>query len=152
MPRRSMKLPNKKVWDMKREGYFDPNNTYWTYGTIASSNHKIIFLGGSVSLDAKGNLVGKGDMRAQIRQCMENIKAMLAMEGATLKDAVNRRIYTTDIEEYYRACKGWASKAYPEFWDRTPGAQGAPSGTLLQVSRLGGKDFLVEIEVFAAIK
>ena len=51
-----------------------------------------------------------------------------------------------------RACKGWASKTYPEFWDRTPGAQGAPSGTLLQVSRLGGKDFLVEIEVFAAIK
>ncbi|MFQ6011723.1 MAG: RidA family protein, partial [Nitrososphaerales archaeon] len=128
-----MKLPKGKVWDMKARGYFDPSITFWTYGTKVRSDQKILFLGGSVSLDAKGRLVGKDDMRAQIKQCMENIKSILATEGATLKDVVNRRIYTTNIEEYYKACKGWANEEYPDFWDQDPASQRAPSGTLLQV-------------------
>jgi hypothetical protein len=59
-------------------------------------------------LDADGNLVGKGDIRAQVAQCLENIKAVLATEGASLKDVVNRRIFVTDMDAYLKAMDGWA--------------------------------------------
>jgi enamine deaminase RidA (YjgF/YER057c/UK114 family) len=91
-------------------------------------------------------------MRAQVAQCLENIKAVLATEGATLKDVVNRRIFVTDMDAYLKATDGWAAQAYPDFWDRNPQEQTMSPGTLLEVSRLAGKDFMVEIEVFAAIE
>ena len=46
---------------------------------------------------------------------------------------------------------GWAARAYPDFWDRNPQEQSMSPGPLVEVSRLAGKDFMVEIEVFAAI-
>jgi 2-iminobutanoate/2-iminopropanoate deaminase len=146
-----MKLPKGKVWDFSKKGYMDPAKVFWSYGTKVRPGTTILFLAGCVPLDADGNLVGKRDMRAQVTQCLENIKAVLATEGATLKDVVNRRIFVTDMDAYLKAMDGWAARAYPDFWDRNPEEQSMSPGTLVEVSRLAGKDFMVEIEVFAAI-
>jgi len=64
---------------------------------------------------------------------------------------VNRRIFVTDMEAYLKAVDGWGPETYPDFWDRNPEEQTMSPGTLLEISRLAGKDFMVEIEVFAAI-
>ena len=146
-----MKVPAGKVWDFSKKGYMDPSKAYWTYGTKVKPGTTILFLAGCVPLDADGNLVGKGDIRAQVAQCLENIKAVLATEGASLKDVVNRRIFVTDMDAYLKAMDGWAAEAYPDFWDSNPQEQTTSPGTLLGVTRLAGKDFMVEIEVFAAI-
>lgn len=146
-----MKVPKGKVWDFSKKGYMDPSKVFWTYGTKVKPGTTILFLAGCVPLDADGNLVGKGDIRAQVAQCLENIKAVLATEGASLKDVVNRRIFVTDMDAYLKAMDGWAAEAYPDFWDRNPREQTTSPGTLLGVTRLAGKDFMVEIEVFAAI-
>jgi enamine deaminase RidA (YjgF/YER057c/UK114 family) len=146
-----MKLPKGKVWDFSKKGYMDPAKVFWSYGTKVRPGATILFLAGCVPLDPDGNLVGKGDMRAQVAQCLENIKAVLATEGATLKDVVNRRIFVTDMDEYLKAMDGWAAQSYPDFWDRNSEEQIMSPGTLVEVSRLAGKDFMVEIEVFAAI-
>jgi enamine deaminase RidA (YjgF/YER057c/UK114 family) len=47
---------------------------------------KMIFVAGQLARDARGNCVGKGDMRAQIQQVGENIKTCLEAAGATLAD------------------------------------------------------------------
>jgi enamine deaminase RidA (YjgF/YER057c/UK114 family) len=126
-----------------------------TRGAIGSSGHRLRRIVASSLrrsiLATDGNLVGKGDYRAQVAQCLENIKAVLATEGATLKDVINRRIFVTDMDAYLQAMDGWAAQAYPDFWDRNPEEQSTSPGTLIGVTRLAGKDFMVEIEVFAAI-
>ena len=49
---------------------------------------QLVFISGLLARDRMGELVGKGDMGAQIRQVGENLKAALAAAGATLADLV----------------------------------------------------------------
>ena len=44
----------------------------------------------------------QGDMRAQVRQVGENIKAALAAAGAKVADVVKTNTYVTDIEEFFK--------------------------------------------------
>ena len=61
-----------------------------------------IFVAGQTPRDRDGNCVGKGDMRAQIEQVGENIKAALEAAGATLADIVKTTTYVTDMDEYFK--------------------------------------------------
>jgi enamine deaminase RidA (YjgF/YER057c/UK114 family) len=66
---------------------------------VVVEGRRTIFIAGQLARDRDGNVVGKGDMRAQIRQVGENLKAALAAAGATLNDLVKTTTYVTDIDE-----------------------------------------------------
>src|ERR1700736_919206 len=66
--------------------------------TVSGAGRQI-FVRGQLARDAGGNCVGKGNMRAQIQQVGENIKACLEAAGATLADIVKTNTYVTDFEE-----------------------------------------------------
>ena len=57
---------------------------------------RVIFISGQLARDASGAIVGPRDMRAQIRQVGENLKAALAAAGATLADLVKT---SKDLDE-----------------------------------------------------
>jgi 2-iminobutanoate/2-iminopropanoate deaminase len=99
---------------------------------------KTIFVSGQLARDAAGNVVGKGDMRAQIRQTGENIKAALAAAGATLADIVKTNTYVTNIEEFFKH-----TDVRMEYFG------GLPTSTTIEVSKLAHPDLMVEIEVVA---
>jgi 2-iminobutanoate/2-iminopropanoate deaminase len=65
-----------------------------------SGTGRQIFVAGQLARDPQGNCVGKGDMRAEIQQVCENIKACLEAAGATLADIVKTNTYVTDFEEF----------------------------------------------------
>src|SRR5262245_13771164 len=62
---------------------------------------KLVFVSGLLARNRAGEIVGKGDMGAQIRQVGENLKAALAAAGATLADLVRTQTFTTDIDEFF---------------------------------------------------
>jgi enamine deaminase RidA (YjgF/YER057c/UK114 family) len=100
---------------------------------------RMIFISGQLARDGAGNLVGKGDMGAQLRQVCENIKAALEAAGARLEDVVKTTTYVTDIEEYFKHIDvrmGYFSTALP-------------TSTTVEVRKLAHADFLVEIEALA---
>lgn len=99
----------------------------------------ILFLAGQVSTDGEGNVIGEGDMRAQVRQVLENMKMVLASQGADFGDVVKISIYTTDIDAYRTT-----SDIRSEYW-----TGGAPASTLVQIDQLARPVFLVEIEATA---
>lgn len=101
---------------------------------------KTIFVSGQLARDAKGEVVGKGDMRAQIRQTGENIKAALAAAGATLRDVVKTNTYVTDIEEFFKH-----TDVRMEYFGALP------TSTTVEVRKLAHPDLLVEIEVIAMV-
>jgi 2-iminobutanoate/2-iminopropanoate deaminase len=72
----------------------------YTQIVTVSGTGRQIFVAGQLARDADGNCVGKGDMRAQIQQVGENIKACLEAAGATLADIVKTNTYVTDFEEF----------------------------------------------------
>ncbi len=96
----------------------------------------LLFLSGQVSADAEGNVIGEGDMSAQVRQVLENMKTVLASQGADFTNIVKITIYTTDIDAYLKT-----GDVRREYW-----TGGAPASTLVQIERLARPAFLVEIE------
>ncbi len=100
-----------------------------------------IFISGQVPRDGNGDVVGKGDMRAQLEQVCENVKICLEAAGATLADLVQTTTYVTDIEAIFRCI---------DIRVRYFGA-GMPTSTTVEVSRLAHSDFLVEINAVAVV-
>lgn len=100
---------------------------------------QLMFIAGQVALDGDGNVVGEGDMAAQFRQVLENLKTVLASEGADFSDVVKINIFTTDIDSFRE--HGEIRRKY--FGDH------APASTLVQIERLARPVFLVEIEAIA---
>jgi len=103
---------------------------------------KTLYFAGQTAVNEKGELIGKGDMRAQVRQVYENLKSLLASQGATFDHLVKITIYTLNIDEFRKA--GDIREEY------TGGR--APASTLLQIDRLASPDYLVEIEGIAVLE
>jgi len=102
--------------------------------------HTLVFVSGLLARNAAGEIVGKGDMGAQLRQVGENLKAALEAVGAGLGDLVRTCTFVTDIDEYFR---------HVEIRQQYFGA--LPTSTTVEVRRLSHPDFMVEIEGFAII-
>ncbi len=106
---------------------------------IVIEGRRSIFIAGQVARDRNGNVLGKGDMRAQIRQVCMNLKAALEAAGATASDLVRTNTYVTDIEEFFKHVD-----FRTEFFGPVP-----PTSTTVEVRRLSHPDFLIEIDAIA---
>ena len=100
-----------------------------------------IYVSGLVSRNKAGDVIGKGDMAAQIRQVGENLKLSLDAAGATFKDLVRTVTYVTDIDSFFANVD-----ARQEVF-----GEALPTSSTIGVSRLSHPDFLVEVEAFAVI-
>jgi enamine deaminase RidA (YjgF/YER057c/UK114 family) len=67
---------------------------------IEVTNSKLVYTSGVVARDAKGNLLGVGDIRAQTRQCIENICNILEAAGGSLKDLVKVTVFIRPGVDY----------------------------------------------------
>jgi 2-iminobutanoate/2-iminopropanoate deaminase len=118
----------------------DGHELYWHVVSVTGAQRQI-FIAGQVSRDRDGNVVGKGDMRAQIAQVGENLKMCLEAAGATLADLVRTNTYTTNIDEFYK---------HMDIRQRYFGPA-KPTSSTIGVSRLSHPDFLVEVDAIAMV-
>lgn len=131
-------LQPKDMWARVENG----NLLYVPVVVIETAGHAHIYLSGQLARDPDGTITGKVDMRAQIRKTCENIGKGLAHVGADFDDIVRATTYVTDIEEYYR-CSDERFKFF---------RNNRPASTLIQISRLGHPDAMIEIECEAIIE
>jgi enamine deaminase RidA (YjgF/YER057c/UK114 family) len=106
---------------------------------------RIIFIAGQTALDRNGQVVGRNDFVAQADQVFRNLSVALQSVGCTASDLVKLTVFLRDMNDL---------TAYREARNRffttvTPPA--APAVTLVEVSKLYGPDFLIEIEAVAAV-
>ncbi len=106
---------------------------------------RLFFIAGQTALDAAGNVVGRGDFAAQAAQVFHNLNVALTAVGATAANLVKLTVFLRDMNNL---------AAYREVRNRffatvTPAA--APAVTLVEVARLYGPEFLIEIEAVAAV-
>ncbi|MGN6748082.1 MAG: RidA family protein [Xanthobacteraceae bacterium] len=105
---------------------------------------RIIFIAGQTALDRSGNVVGTGNFANQAAQVFENLGTALQSAGCTAANLIKLTVFLRSMDNL---------SAYREARNRffgtvTPAA--APAVTLIEVSRLYGPDFLIEIEAIAA--
>jgi reactive intermediate/imine deaminase len=115
--------------------------TGYTHVVEVSGATRTIYISGQVALDASGSLVGAGDMKAQAEQVFKNLQAALAAAGAKFSDVVKMNTYLTDVQQ---------APAVREVRARYFGAT-TPASTLVQVVHLARPEFMLEIEVIAAV-
>jgi enamine deaminase RidA (YjgF/YER057c/UK114 family) len=106
---------------------------------------RIIFIAGQTALDQDGNLVGKNDFAAQAAQVFRNLAVALEASGCTAANLVKLTVFLTDMNNLGRYREG----RNRFFASVTPPA--APAVTLVEVSKLYGADFMIEIEAIAAV-
>lgn len=106
---------------------------------------RIVFIAGQTALNQQGELVGKDDFAAQAAQVFRNLNIALQSVSCTASNLVKLTVFLTDMDNLllYREARNQF------FATTTPPA--APAVTLIEVSRLYGADFLIEIEAIAAI-
>jgi enamine deaminase RidA (YjgF/YER057c/UK114 family) len=102
----------------------------------------LILTAGACPLNEQGEVTAPGDIPAQMRQALANLRIALDEAGATIRDVLKTTVYvaTTDRADLVAA------------WNEVAAAFGehdAPS-TLLGVTVLGYPGQLVEIEAIAA--
>lgn len=68
-------------------------NPAFTQVVSVSGNVKTVYVGGQNSVDASGAIVGKGDLRLQVDQVLNNLQAALAAAGAELHHVVKWNLY-----------------------------------------------------------
>ena len=108
---------------------------------VSVEPRRLIFVSGQLARDKDGRVVGAGDMRAQLRQTLENVKAALEAAGASLSDLVRTNTYVTDIDEYFKHID-----VRMEYYSLA-----MPTSTTVEVRRLAQPELMVEIDAVAAV-
>lgn len=96
-----------------------------------------LFVAGQVPLDADAKMVGAGDAKAQARQCLHNLFALVAARGFAAEDVHQLTVYVVGDRQALR--DAWAGVT--ECFNGN-----VPPATLLGVAMLGYEDQLVEID------
>jgi len=112
----------------------------YAYAAKASGG-VLIFTAGACPLDERGHVVALGDVSAQMRQALQNLRIALEESGATIPDVLKTTVYVASSDR----------RDLVTAWDEVAGFFGdhdVPS-TLLGVAVLGYPGQLVEIEAIA---
>jgi 2-iminobutanoate/2-iminopropanoate deaminase len=127
-----------------------------TAATVMTSNRPFsnvvragtaIYVAGQLPVDRDGNTVGAGDIAAQTRQVLTNVRALVEAAGGEMIDVVKTTVYLTDITNH-----GPVNDVYREFFPSQ-----FPARTTVEVSSLApamkgeGYPYLVEIDAVAIL-
>lgn len=127
--------------------YINPDglskNPAFSQVVTTHGNGKTIYVGGQDAVNAKGEIVAKGDIAGQTEQVMQNLQTALAACGATFNDLVKLSIYMVQGQDLYSGFQ--ASQKY------LGNLKNPPAISVLIVSGLANPDFLVEIDATAFV-
>ena len=98
----------------------------------------IVFVSGQIPLDPATSKIVAGDFEAQVRQCLVNLEAILAICEMTLDDVVKTSVFLSDLNNFAAM-----NRAYGDYFSGVK-----PARSCVQVARLP-LDSQVEIEAIA---
>jgi len=111
----------------------------YSQGTVAAGS--LVFTAGQIPLNpATGELVA-GDIRAQTRQVLENIRAILEAGGSDLAGVVKTTVFLKDLADFAAM-----NEVFAEFFPQAP-----PARSAVEVARLP-RDVRVEIEAIGVVR
>lgn len=124
-----------------------PEVPFYRHVSVATGT-RTVHTAGQVSWDAEGQVVGAGDLAAQVEQCFRNVATALAGVGASMDDVVKLTAYFVGLDDA-------AVEAYAEGVARAVSALGIQTPqaplTAVGVAALAGSQLLVEIEAVAIL-
>ena len=100
---------------------------------------QLLFCSGQIPLDPVTGQMVEGDVAAQTRRVLENVRAILVAANATFDDVVKTTVFLADMSDFAAM-----NAVYAEYFSAP-----APARSTVQAARLP-RDARVEIEVIAS--
>ncbi len=110
----------------------------YNQGIVAQGS--FMFVAGQVPIDPHSGQVIQGDVKAQTRQVIKNLQAIVEKGGAKLDDVVKTTVFLKDMNEF-----AGMNEVYAEFFKND-----APARSTIEVARLP-RDVKVEIEAIVVV-
>jgi 2-iminobutanoate/2-iminopropanoate deaminase len=67
---------------------------------VPVGDQRMVFCSGQIALDPATGVVIEGDVAAQTRQVLENLRAVLAAAGASLANVVKTTVFLADMADF----------------------------------------------------
>lgn len=118
-------------------------NPAFSQAVITQGKGKTIYIGGQDAVNAKGEIIGKGNISEQTEHVMKNLQTALSACGATFDHLVKLSIHIVqgqDIRLGFQASQKFLGSM-----------KNPPAITGFFVAALAHPDFLVEIDAIAFI-
>jgi 2-iminobutanoate/2-iminopropanoate deaminase len=103
-----------------------------------AGSQRLIFCSGQIALDpATGQMVGAGEVRAQTRQVLANLGAVLAAAGSSFAQVVRTTIFLADMADF-----GAVNELYAAVFKDAPPARatvqaaGLPKGAMVEIDAI----------------
>jgi enamine deaminase RidA (YjgF/YER057c/UK114 family) len=110
---------------------------------VVATGTRTVFIAGQEPQDARGNLVGRGDLAAQARQVFANLGRALAAAGASPGQVARITIYVAGHRPEYLPV---IEQARVELF-----GDHKPADTLVGVQTLARPEYLIEVDAIAVI-
>jgi enamine deaminase RidA (YjgF/YER057c/UK114 family) len=111
---------------------------------VTATGGRTVHVSGQVSVDERGEVVGRGDFRAQVERTFENLGTALAAAGATFRDVVKVTYFVVGLKPEH-------VPVVREVRGRHLDPRHPPASSLVGVAALVVPDWLVEIELVAVV-
>ncbi len=109
------------------------------YSQAIAAKGEMLFISGQIPMKPDASLAGD-DIETQVRQCLDNISAILERAGFTIMNVVKTTVLLKDMNDFAKM-----NEIYAKYF-----GESKPARAAFQVARLP-KDVLVEIEAIAII-
>jgi enamine deaminase RidA (YjgF/YER057c/UK114 family) len=118
-------------------------NPAYSQLVITKGPLKTIYIGGQNATTKEGQILGKGDIKAQALQTLSNLKIALAAGGASLSNVIKWNVYIVEGQD-----SKVAFQALEEDLKKMPHP---PIITGVYVAALAQPDFLLEMDAVAVV-
>ena len=101
----------------------------WTH-VVQQTGGRTVYISGQVGIDEKGQVIGKGDMKAQTEQTFKNLATALAAVGATFKDVGKTNLYVVGLKPEHVPIIRFSRQTHTSNQQEIPqdGKKGGPGG------------------------
>lgn len=101
----------------------------------------MLFTSGVIPIDPETNTLVQGDVEAQARQAIGNLKNLIEASGSSMEKVVKTTVFIKDMNDF-----GKINDIYKKFF-----TSDFPARSCVEVARLP-KDVLIEIEAIAVVE
>ena len=143
---------NQKKSDMEKDkkgevAYINPEGLYknraYSQLVVTKGPMKTIYVGGQNATNKEGKVVGKGDLKAQAVQTLNNLKIALMAGGASLSNVIKWNVYIVEGQD--------ARVAFQALQEDLKEMPHPPIITGVYVAALAQPDFLLEMDAVAVV-
>jgi 2-iminobutanoate/2-iminopropanoate deaminase len=105
--------------------------------SLGIQSGEFLFISGQIPLDAASGKLVEGDVSAQAKQCLENLKSILDAAGLAFADVVKTTIFLTSMGDFAavnEVYKTYVTEPYPA--RSTIAVAGLPMGALVEIEMI----------------